>query len=356
MTGRRGVAALIALTAVVVMTCALFLVPVPYGIFSPGPVCAPLQKPTAQCPAIGADALITVSPASADHPTTSRIGATTVNVRNGEPSIAEAIAAWFSADQAVVPREVVIPPGQDQKQVLQQGAVDMKNAQSSAVYVAEASLHLLTVTITSVRPGFPAASVLAAGDVVKKVNGAPIDSATALQLLSAANTDPTAVFTFTIERGGVTRDVAVTRTKDATQGASAPLIFGIALHDDPGDLAVNVRLDPNAVGGPSAGLMLALSVYDRLTPGNLAGDVTVAGTGTIDDAGNVGPIGGIQQKMYAARHSFKASVFLAPAGDCSETKGAIPKGMRVVKVSTFTDALNAMTAIRAGNVASLPGC
>src|SRR4051794_15910191 len=97
---RRGIAALIAFLSVLTLTAALFLVPVPYGIFSPGPVCDALAKPTSACPALNDTSLITVSPASADHPTASKIGATTVNVRNGEPSIAEAITAWLSADQA----------------------------------------------------------------------------------------------------------------------------------------------------------------------------------------------------------------------------------------------------------------
>ena len=353
---RRATAALVALITVVGLTSALFYIPVPYGIFSPGPVCDALTKPTKDCPALNASSLITVSPASSDHPTSSRIGATTVNVRNGEPSIAEAVAAWLSADQAVVPREVVIPPGQDQKQVLEQGAVDMRQAQSSAVYIAEATLQLLTVKVADVRAGTPAAGVLEAGDVIEKVDGVRLDSGQALADLSARNTDPAAAFTFTISRGGVSRDVRLSRVKSPDPKAGGALIFGVSLDDDAGPLDVKVNLDPNAVGGPSAGLMLALSVYDRLTPGDLAGNVTVAGTGTIDMSGNVGPIGGIQQKMYAARHSFHATVFLAPSGDCSETKGAIPKGLRVVKVTTFDDALNAMAAVRDGKVETLPTC
>jgi len=352
---RRGIAALIAAFAVVILTGALFLVPVPYGIFSPGPVCDALAKPTSECPALNATSLITVSPASADNPSTSRIGATTVNVRNGEPSIAEAAIAWFSADKAVVPREVVIPPGQDQDEILQQGAADMREAQSSAISVAESALGRLHVTVDSVQPGLPAASALQAGDLILSVNGTPISSRPQLLGLVAKNTDPAAPFTFAIQRAGVTQNVTLTRVKNPAPNSSG-LIFGFNMGVDTGDLKVNITLDPNAVGGPSAGLMLALSVYDRLTPGNLAGDAIVAGTGTIDEAGNIGPIGGIQQKMYAARHSFKATAFLTPAADCADTKGAIPKGLRLVKVSTFTDALNAMTAIREGNISSLPAC
>jgi PDZ domain-containing protein len=195
--------------------------------------------------------------------------------------------------------------------------------------------------------------VLQVGDVVTAFDGVKIRSAGQLTDLSAANTNPAAQFTVTVVRSGVTKQVTLGRKKDPQSGS---LLFGIQLANVPRGVKVTVTLDPNAVGGPSAGLMLSLGVYDRLTPGSLTGTAIVAGTGTIDDAGMVGPIGGIQQKMYASRHDFKARIFLAPASDCSDTKGAIPKGLQVVKVSTFDDALHALAAVRAGKTADLPHC
>jgi Lon-like protease len=109
------------------------------------------------------------------------------------------------------------------------------------------------------------------------------------------------------------------------------------------------------VGGPSAGMMFALGIVDKLTPGSATGGAFVAGTGTIADDGSVGPIGGIQQKLVAARRA-GARYFLAPAGNCAEAKGAVPKGLQVVKVAKLHESVQALAAIKAGHTSDLPHC
>ena len=116
-----------------------------------------------------------------------------------------------------------------------------------------------------------------------------------------------------------------------------------------------VSINAGEVGGPSAGLMFALAVYDKLTPGALTGGATIAGTGTIDSAGTVGPIGGIHQKLVGAQRG-KATWFLSPAGNCPDVVGNVPDGMRVVKVATFAQARDAVQAIAAKKAGSLPSC
>jgi PDZ domain-containing protein len=91
--------------------------------------------------------------------------------------------------------------------------------------------------------------------------------------------------------------------------------------------------------------MYALAIIDVLTPGDLTGGVVVAGTGEIDTKGNVGAIGGIQQKMISARHH-GATVFLVPKQNCPEAAHAKPKGLRLATVGTLTDALNVLAALR----------
>ena len=78
-----------------------------------------------------------------------------------------------------------------------------------------------------------------------------------------------------------------------------------------------------------------------------------AGTGEITATGQVQPIGGIQQKMVGAR-SAGATIFLTPAGNCSDTTGAVPAGLRLVKVSTLSQAMSDLEAIKAGK--SVPSC
>ena len=86
----------------------------------------------------------------------------------------------------------------------------------------------------------------------------------------------------------------------------------------PFDVSVNINDD---IGGPSAGLMFSLAIYDTLTPGSLTGGQVVAGTGTIDDGGQVGPIGGIQQKIAGAREA-GAQLFLVPPDNCADAARA----------------------------------
>ena len=121
------------------------------------------------------------------------------------------------------------------------------------------------------------------------------------------------------------------------------------------ELPTEVTIHAGAVGGPSAGMMFALGIYDLLGPGELTGGKAIAGTGTIADDGAVGPIGGIRQKLVGAR-SGGASVFLAPADNCSEVVGHVPDGLQVVRVATFAEALTAVEKIASGDAAGLPTC
>jgi PDZ domain-containing protein len=99
-----------------------------------------------------------------------------------------------------------------------------------------------------------------------------------------------------------------------------------------------------------------LGIVDKLTPGELTGGLHVAGTGTIDSSGNVGPIGGIEQKMYGA-HQRGATVFLAPEANCGDVVGNVPDGMQVVKVATLEDAVEAVSLLGEGKDGSaLPAC
>ena len=117
---------------------------------------------------------------------------------------------------------------------------------------------------------------------------------------------------------------------------------------------MHVNIDPD-IGGPSAGLMFSLAIYDTLTPGSLTGDQVVAGTGTIKDDGSVGPIGGIQQKIVSARDD-GASLFLVPPDNCDDALGAPNEDMRLVRADTMHDAVTSIEAWVKNPDASLPTC
>ncbi|MBM6699171.1 Lon protease [Bifidobacterium pullorum subsp. saeculare] len=109
------------------------------------------------------------------------------------------------------------------------------------------------------------------------------------------------------------------------------------------------------IGGPSAGLMYALGLVDKLTATEETGGHTIAGTGTIARDGKVGAIGGIRLKMLGAKRD-GATWFLAPAANCDEVVGHVPQGLRDVRVSTLAEAYDALVAIGKGQGDSLPHC
>jgi PDZ domain-containing protein len=169
--------------------------------------------------------------------------------------------------------------------------------------------------------------------------------------------------TFAFVRNNVPGSVGITPvlSDKASDGSQSPVIkvLGSVEYTFPFD--VTIRLDD--VGGPSAGLMFSLGVLDKLTPENITGGRKIAGTGTIDSAGQVGPIGGIRQKMFGARNA-GADYMFVPAANCAEAAGHVPSGIRAFKVTTLDDALTALKVIaepdtsvtRATELDALPTC
>src|SRR5579859_1705599 len=201
-------------------------------------------------------------------------------------------------------------------------------------------------TIVATEKGMPAAGVLSKGEVITAVNGQPVgcraDPSTLLRRVRAGTT-----VELTIRRGSQLRRIRI-RT---TQFQGYPVIGVQIVESFVFPFAVKINI--GNIGGPSAGLMFALGIIDKLGPVNLTGGRFIAGTGEIEPNGTVQPIGGIQQKMVGAR-SKGATVFLTPAANCQDAAGAVPAGMRLIKVSTLAGAVSALEALKAGR--PTPAC
>jgi PDZ domain-containing protein len=152
----------------------------------------------------------------------------------------------------------------------------------------------------------------------------------------------------TVERNGTVQTVRL-----VTENSGNKAVVGIQLGPPTYRFPFDVKINLSDVGGPSAGLMFALGIVDKLTPDNLTGGRFIAGTGEIQPNGAIAPIGGIQQKMAGARAA-GATVFLSPSDNCANTAGAVPAGLRVVKVSTLADAISDLEALKAGK--PVPSC
>jgi Lon-like protease len=226
--------------------------------------------------------------------------------------------------------------------VQQENTAAFAASEADAEVAALAELGVPTrVVVADLTPGSPATGVLEAGDEIVAVAGTAVASAAAVSE-ALTTTAPGQAVTVTYRRGGAQRDgtVVLGASPDRPQG-----LLGILPGVEPaaGDITISL----GDVGGPSAGLVFALAVVDKLTPGELTGGAFVAGTGTIDRAGTVGRIGGIPFKMRAARDA-GATVFLVPAENCGEALAEAPEGLRLVRVGTLDEALANLDALRAG--------
>jgi PDZ domain-containing protein len=154
----------------------------------------------------------------------------------------------------------------------------------------------------------------------------------------------------TVTRRGERLDFAIEREEmDGRQR------IGIQMRDSfrfPVDVTVGV--DPQ-IGGPSAGLMFSLGIYDTLTPGSMTGGEVIAGTGTIAPDGSIGPIGGIDQKIAGARDD-DAGLFLVPADNCDDAYDAPAGDMRLARVATMAEAVDAVEAWAEDPSTDLPQC
>ena len=341
---RRTVTLLIAGVAVVVAVLVAVLVPVPYVILSPGPTLNTLGR-TSTGP------LISVS----DHrtyPTNGHLNLVTVSFLGGPGAgfnVFTALRAWLTPHMAVVPESELFPTGKTEQQVVQQDTLQMVNSQQTAQAAALCTLgiHFTTVdTITQTEKGMPAADVLRRGDVITAVNGVPVSCRRDTSTLIRAHPAGTPV-DLTITRHGRTQHVRV-----KTINVQGHAVIGVLVQES-FKFPFPIKIKVGNIGGPSAGLMFALGVVDKLTPGSLTGGKFIAGTGEIAANGAVSPIGGIQQKMAGARAA-GATWFLTPAANCPDAAGAVPAGLHLAKVSTLQQARNDLSAIRAGR--SVPGC
>jgi PDZ domain-containing protein len=116
-------------------------------------------------------------------------------------------------------------------------------------------------------------------------------------------------------------------------------IIGVFMDDVNRQFApgLEVGFDTGKIGGPSGGLMMTLALYDQLTPEDITGGRSVAGTGTIACDGGVGPIGGIEQKVAGAEDA-GAEIFLAPSGNVAGAR-AVAKDIEIVEISSFDEAI-----------------
>lgn len=326
--------------------------PVPYVTFSPGPTVNVLgdsgDEPIIEVEGRrsyrddGALRLVTVVPSGPGN----------------RVDLVSLLRGWVDPAVDVLPYDSVYQPQDTRDSVRQQSAAQMSGSQENAVAAALGALGVrydIGVGVSQVDPDGPAAGRLEPGDQVLRVGGRSVS--TTQGLVDAVRSRPVgSEVDFTVRRDGRTqREQVTTVAAPGGQDGSAVLV-GISpcCYDFPVDVRLNLA---DNIGGPSAGMMFALGIYDVLTPGSLTDGEVVAGTGEIDPEGNVGPIGGIRQKLVGAQ-SDGARLFLVPGDNCAEalTGDYDPDRMRLVRADTLDQAISDVKAWVADPDADLPSC
>jgi Lon-like protease len=287
--------------------------------------------------------IIDVSGPVPTYPTTGQLRMTTVAVTS-QVTLFGAIAMWVTGSHEVVPREEVYPTGQSSQQVDAENTRQFSQSENDAQTAALRYLgYPSAVQVGDVTSPGPSAGLLNPGDRLLSIGAKAVTSPQDV-VDAVGATAPGTPVVVRIQRGPDTRDVTVTaaaRPGDASRG-----YLGITAASQVVSPA-NIKIGLADVGGPSAGLIFATAIVDKLTPGGLTGGKAVAGTGTIDADGRVGPIGGIRFKMDAA-HDDGATAFLVPAGNCAEAVRSAPSGLTLARVSDLREGVSAVQDLAAG--------
>ena len=335
---RRTLTLLLASVLVVLLSAGAVQARVPYVALGPGPTYNTLGE-------FDGTPLLEIE-GRRTFPTEGRLDLTTVGVQS-KLTLVQALGGWLDRNRAVVPREVVYPPGKTKKDVDRETSQQMEVSQNSAVSAAARELGLRTaeVSVQEVPPGTPSAGLLREGDVLRSVDGRPLRDAADLRA-AVAGGEVGDVVRIGFERAGRPGTVDIRTRTSEDDGEPRPVI-GVVTQEEPVDAPFDVEITLEDVGGPSAGLMFALGILDKLGKPSLTGGKFIAGTGEITTHGTVGPIGGISQKLVAA-HAKGADAFLVPAGNCAEAVLTAPDGLPLVEVGSLSQALAGLEALREG--------
>lgn len=313
-----------------------FIVPLPLLTLKPGPTpgVSDLVKMTTP-----------VTPAAGSfHITTVCVG--------DRPNFIDTVRAWLSPKIKVVSRSAIFPPGKTPEEVNREQAALMEDSKGAATAAALKELGYRpepeSVYVLSTQQGSPASRALRAGDIILALDERPITTREQFKegVTSYRIGEEVSI---RVRRGDEVKEFSV-ETIEAPNGERGRPLVGVVITQRY-RFPFEVKLDTRNIGGPSAGLMFALGIVDQLDPADLSHGFVIAGTGTIDEEGNVGEVGAVGQKVIAAQ-KIGATYFFAPKGDLSEGFDAAPAGMTVLGVEKLHDAVSELRRLA---LTELPG-
>lgn len=351
---RRFATLLVASLSLIVLFCVTLLLPVPYVVLSPSPAFNTLGD-------FEGKPMITFGKQTKTYPTKGEIDFTTVAVTRPEAklSLLDAMISYFTPGKEVVKRKAIYPEDESAKTSEKVSQMLFTSAQYSARVAAVRAAGYdvpIVPTVEETTKGYPADGRLQTGDVLVKVDGETMKSS--LDAFAAIGSKkPGDVLTIVYRRDGKLDTVKLKAAANPDDRKRARI--GITMATPKIPFPIDFHLG-SKIGGSSAGAMFALGIYDRLTPGALTGGRHIAGTGTIELDGTVGPIGGVRQKTVGASRN-GATVFLVPGDNCADAAldrdddGRV-HGMRLVRIDTLNDAITAVRALAKNPNAKVKEC
>lgn len=287
-------------------------------------------------------------------PSEGSIHLTTAQVRSPEGATgAEILEAIFHPDKVVFPREAIYPSGESHAHTESIQAAQMVQSELEAAVAALSELGMPHasegVFVSEIAESSPAARRLIAGDVITGVDGAPVkllkDLSEELKRRSPGESVRLAVL-----RGSEQRTFSVETIKPSAGPGSTLGAELVQYRKAPIDVSISSR----DIGGPSAGLIYALSIYDRLVPDDITGGRIIAGTGTIQNSdklvGEVGVVGSVELKIKGAER-IGAEVFLVPKAELEQARNAAGGDMKIIGVSSLKEAIAELRKLPPANLA-----
>lgn len=265
----------------------------------------------------------------------------TVSLR--EPTAFEALVDVFREDQEVDPSAPFFGTQTSQEnQKLDLALMTDSQLKAKKVALERLGYHVeatpVGAFIEDVDPSFPAAKVLKPGATVIGVDGKAVSSADELVAAIQAH-HPGDRIELRLIPLGATRPTTITTTLGKRQDDPKVAVLGVEPVDrSTYSYPVDIDIDTEHVGGPSAGLAFTLAILDRMTPGSLLGHQKVAVTGTIELDGTVGPVGGVDHKTRAAI-SEGAKLMIVPPDEYALARKTARGRLEVERASTLDQAL-----------------
>jgi PDZ domain-containing protein len=319
--------------ALAILSVVLWNIELPYLAWSPGPTPEVID-------------LLTVEGAE-QYPVGGDLYMLTVSQQG--LNVYELVAAVTDPHVDVLERTAVRPIDVTEEEYQRQGRERMDESKVAAISVAldrlgyDVTVEGDGVEVVSVLEGTPAEGALIAGDIITAINGQPVFVGTdAVAEISTYEIGATIVLT--VSRGQDIVEVPVALIEH-TQNKGQPMVgFGPATSNPRFVFPIDVEIDSSNIGGPSAGMMYTLAIMNVLTPEDITHGLRIAGTGTITTNGEVGPIGGIRQKVVGATLS-GAEYILVPEANYEEALTVDIESTEIVAVSTIDDALDFLATL-----------